>query len=129
MKRLWKILLLTALLGVTATVWAWADGPDVAGIGINQYGNNVSVTATTTGTVASNVTIEGTAYTSFYPGAEYVNVVYSPGSASDGTYTLVLAIEAGASGMPQASNIVYINQGTVSDGKVEFSKSDCSLSF
>lgn len=114
MKRLWKILLLTALLGVTATVWAWADTPSAAGIGYTVKDTNLTVTEGTAG----SYTIGEETYDHFITGADKLTFTYT--APTEGSYYLVLALDSATADKPTDSSIVYIDQSISSGSSVSF---------
>ena len=116
MKKMMKTLTLALVLVLALCVGVFAAEPTTDGIYNLDVAEGYTVTPNTNA-AAEDITIEGGVVENFFPDAFKMTVSYAETNAAN--FHMVFALND-ATGVPTESNLVYIDQTSAEEGKVDF---------
>jgi len=116
MKKMTKTLVLVLALALALCVGVFAAEPTTDGVYNLTVSEGYTLTPNTTA-ASGEITISGGTVANFFPEAEKFTLSYAETNAAN--YHMVLALFDN-SGAPTESNLVYIDQTSASEGKIDF---------
>ncbi|MBR7146147.1 MAG: hypothetical protein IKD11_00320 [Oscillospiraceae bacterium] len=116
MKKMTKTLVLVLALALALCVGVFAAEPTTDGVYNLTVSDGYTLTPNTTA-ASGEITISGGTVANFFPEAEKFTLSYAETNAAN--YHMVLALSDN-SGVPTESNLVYIDQTSASEGKIDF---------